>query len=515
VSSLYGYRRSSANPEAAETFFKRYDVENFSIVKDEHYWHAMDIVTEWFKPDKLIHPVHFTDLRWYPWKLSTSAERPFSVNKELRKRLSKAREAGIIENARLSFHNLFTQIFIYARSFLHNIKHGLKPRPHHIQLHVKPSIVDQNEPDKLRTVFGVSKTLIFSEAMFFWPLFSTYFTTKPTPLLWNYETLNGGWYRLNGEYHDKFKRFKTIFSLDWSEFDMRVYFSMWSDILQRLKSYFCFCGKYHPTHLYPDAQTNPRKLHRLWDWMRRAYFDSYSVTNSGKIYERMFAGMPSGIFCTQFIDSFYNCVMCVTVLLSMGIKIEKDHLFKVMGDDVIFGILEKLTELEQAQFLQDFEIEAKCRFNSKLNSNKSKISLGIQGASILSYSNWNGYPRRSRIKLLAQLLHPKSLRDTPPRLMARCIGIYYASAGDSVIRSITEQIYNTLKNQGFTPNPRGIHELFYAESILHTAIDLSHFPSRTEVVSRLLGPSQRSEILQGKYWPLEHFLVEAGSTLHN
>lgn len=507
---LNGYYRSHADETAAEQFFMRYDVEPFSIVKDSIYYEALELTTEWFRPSHPIHPVHFTDLRWYPWKWSTSAERPFTHDKELKLKVQQAMKEGIIDNARISFHNCYNQIFWYCRNYIHDVK-DCRPVPlHHIDLHVKPALVRIDEPPKVRTVFGVSKTLIFAEAMFFWPLFSNYFTDVQTPMLWNYETLNGGWLRLNEEFHSKWKQFQTIFNLDWSEFDMRVYFDMWDDCICAVKSYFCFCGCYCPTQSYPNAKTDPQRLENLWNWISYAYKRTPSTTTTGNVYRRRFAGIPSGIFCTQFWDSFYNTVMVISVLKALGFTVTNKYFLKVLGDDVIFGILKHIPILKWADFLEDFSNEARLRFNSKLNPNKCGASNGIHGAQVLSYTNWNGYPRRDPEQLLAQLLHPKSLRDTYPRLMARAIGIYYASCGDHRIRPICEHIYSELKHAGFTPSASGLSGLF--DPIIRLGdINLDHFPSRTEVISRLTRKSERNSEIQAVYWDLDHFIEEAGS----
>lgn len=508
---LNTYRRSYADEEKAEQFFMRYDVPYHEIVKDEHYYNAINIVTDWFRPTHKIHPVHFTDLRWYPFNISTNAERPFSHDVVIKRKLQIAKSWNLIDNARMSFHNCYQEIFTYTRKYIHQIKNGLTVPLHPIDLHVKPALVSSDDPDKVRTVFGVPKPLIFAEAMFLWPLFSNYFTLKHTPILWNYETLNGGWLRLNDEYHRYYKAFTPIFNLDWSEFDMRVYFSMWKDIRDETKSYFCFCGNYCPTTLYPESKTDPQRLHNLWNWTEKAYFETPCVTTTGKTFKRNYAGMPSGIFGTQFWDTLINGTMVVTVLLSLGFEVSKHHFIKLMGDDVLFGLLSHVPVSQWADFLEAFADEANRRFNSKLSPKKCGASERIHGAQVLSYFNWNGYPTRSAEQLLAQLLHPKSLRDTYPRLMARAIGIYYASAGDPKIRPICEHIYSELKHAGYEPHVKGFSGLFDPNTFFGD-IPLDHFPSLTEVISRLTSPSSRNEEQQTQYWDRSHFLFEAGSS---
>lgn len=493
--ALYGYRRSTVSAEKAEEFFFRYNVPSHDIVKDKFYYQALDLVTEWFRPKWLIHPVHFTDLRWYPWKTDTSAERPFTVTH---------RHLGT------KFRVLYNHIFVYTRTVIHRFKDGLTFNYDPITLHVKPALVTTDQPDKVRTVWGIPKYLIFAEAMFFWPLFSHYHTDKRTPLLWNYETLNGGWMRLNNEWHQTFRGYNPVYNLDWSEFDMRVYFSMWKDIIDRVKTYFCFCGKYCPTRTYSSGQTNPQRLHNLWDRITDMYFNMPCVTPLGKVFKRIWAGMPSGIFCTQFYDSFYNGVMIVTILLALGFTVNEETFLKLMGDDALFTLLQAIPVEQWAEFLEAFAFEAQWRFGSKLNPDKVKVSSSIQGAFVLGYSNNNGYPVRPHDEILAKLLHPKSLRDTPGNLMARAIGLYYASGANPKIRPICKHIYDDLAHQGHKPSMKGLAGLYDPGSIHLTESDLSKFPTELEAMSRLLRPSQRNPELQAKYWPREHFLTEAG-----
>lgn len=509
IEVLTGYRRTKADEIASEDYFFRYDVEHHETIKDKHYSFALDLVTEWFRPSHLIKPVHFTDLRWYPWNQSTSAERPFTVDPHYKEIVQEANKLGYIDNAKMSFRNLYNPIFTYCRQYIHRVKDGLPVDLHPISLHVKPALVRSDEPDKVRTVFGVPKPVIFAEAMFFWPLFSHYFSSPNSPLLWNYETLNGGWYRLNNEWHTKFKEFQPIFNLDWSEFDMRFYFDAWTDYRSRIKTYFDFSGIYAPTRTYPNARTDPSRLHRLWDWIGHAYFNMEAVTTLGKVFKRTFAGMPSGILCTQFFDSFDNAVKVVTILDSLGLVVRVDHFIKLMGDDVILGLLKMLPPHQWESFLEAFAAEAKRRFNMKLNYKKCGASQTINGAEVLSYRNHNGFPSRPIRPLLAQLLWPKSFNDTLPRLKARAIGIYYASAGDPIARAVCKDVYDYLDNLGIKSDRSGFTGLFDPNFARPLDVDLDTFPSKLEVICRLAGSSARRRDQQDIYWPREHFLDEA------
>jgi len=509
---LYGYYRSAPTSEYAHSIAMMYNVPKHEVIKDDYYYQALDIVGTWFRPKWLIHPVHFTDLRWYPWNTSTSAERPFTYLKWVRDHLNAKFLSGLIPNRRFKFYNLYTEIFEFTRQQIHHIKNGVDVFPDMITLHVKGALNKIGKLAKIRTVFGVPKVFIFVEAMFFWPLFSHYLTEHQTPMLWNYESLNGGWARLNSEWHHSYKQYRPVFNLDWSQFDMYVYFSVWTDLLAIVKTYFCFCGRYCPTTLYPKARTNPTRLHNLWNWMCKYYFDMPFVTLTGAVFKRLYAGMPSGIFCTQFFDSLYNGVMIVTCLLALGYAVPPDMFIKLMGDDVLFGLLVSIPVDQWPDFLEKLRNEAFRRFGAKLSVDKVHVSETIQNAKVLSYSNWNGWPVRDPEDLLAHLLYPKTLRDSAPRVMARAIGIYVASAGHPRLRPICEHLYNELKHQGFTPRKQDLDFIFdiLIPEMPHDNVLFDHFPTQTEVWSRLSRPSGRDPIRQQNYWNPEHFPLPAG-----
>jgi hypothetical protein len=509
---MYGFKRSRSDPVHAQKFLLKYDVPKHEIIKDEHYYFALSWITEKFRPRWKIHPVHFTDLRWYPWKTDTSAERPFSNSPIYRKKVNDKYAAGLIPNARLIFSNLYTEIFTHCRSVIHHVKDGLTTNvPDSIQLHVKPALVEISEPEKVRTVWGVPKYFIFAEAMFFWPLFSHYFTVCKTPLLWNYESLNGGWCRLNAEYRSRFNDVFPVINSDWSEFDMRVYFSVWQDLIDAVKTYFCFCGRYCPAQPpYHDAKTDPARLERLWSWFTKGYFTMKCVSPLGHIFSRLWAGMPSGIFCTQFWDSIYNGLMIITCLHALGVDITDDFFLKLMGDDALFALVSLVPVTDLPDFMERFSEEAFRRFGSKLSAEKCKVSPSIHMAYVLGYANWNGWPIRDDVDLLAHLLHPKTMRDTPERLMARSIGIAHAAAGNKRIIRICKHIYDQLAYEGYKPTIKGLASMFDPLGIRLTPEDLMRFPSYEELIARISRPSFRSPEIQEQYWNRDHFLYEAG-----
>nr|UDL14390.1 MAG: putative RNA-dependent RNA polymerase [Partitiviridae sp.] len=506
---LDGYRRCTADEFQSESFFMSYDVEPHLTIKDDKYWQAMRIATEWFRPPRLLRPVHYTDLRWYPWNLTSSCERPFKNSKYWRRTVKESFDLGLLESPKMNFHNLYNAIFEKGRQYIHNIKEGNQVRLFNIELHQKPALVKYDDPDKVRTVFGVPKYWIFAEAMFYWPLYNQYQRYRCSPLLWGYETLNGGWARLNDEFYSLDQSYSPIINLDWSGFDTHLYFDVISDIRENILSYFDLENGYIPTKEYVKTTTNPNRLLNLWNWHQTALEKTLCVSPTGRVFARKYAGMPSGIFTTQYIDSFYNLLMILTTMLALKLPILPKHFIKVMGDDALIGFIGVRKSEDYSSFIEAFSSETKRRFGAVLNAEKCHVSQNIQNAKVLGYSNFNGYPQRDRTQLLAQLLHSKHAADNFERLKARSVGIYYASAGDPVVRRVCKDIFDFLDYNGIRANRNEFRNLFDPETAMNLRFDPDYFPTPTEAICRLMRPSRRSEEVDRLYWNRDHFIDEA------
>jgi hypothetical protein len=516
------YRRSTTDSYDAEQFFLRYDVPYHKIEEDHHLDLALDAVTDAFRPPQPLRPVHFSDLLYYDWNLSTSAERPYTNNNLLQEWIHTLYECKLLKNAKMNFHNLFNWIFGTERTRIHQIKEGHPPRYDFITMHQKTALIELDEPNKVRSVFGVPKILIFSEAMFFWPLFQYYLNIGLSPMLWGYETLNGGWLKLSSETFKLGLQGNTWISLDWKEFDMRFYYSLHRKMRARWRTYFTFTDGYipsgekysepkmrHEATIIDSTRTTPQseRLQRLWDYTIDAVENSPCILPSGRVYTRQFAGQPSGIFTTQFGDSWYNATMTLTVLSEMGYSPLTSLFYKTMGDDIIILLLCLVPPNEHDAWISTFSTIAKRRFNAVVNIKKTRIGNGIHRANILSYINIFGLPFRDPNALLAQLLYTKGFRDSPSRAMARAIGIYYACGPfNPDVQRCCQATFERFKNLGYSPNEKELEWMFRANLFGYDQkIELNQFPSRIEVHRRLTQMPIRTEKAKEKYWPTNHF----------
>jgi len=362
--AISGYRRSDDSGRSQIDDFRRSNQPKFKHVNDKHYKRALKVCEKMFRPTRTLHPISVPDLRYYPWTLNVSAEYPYTLESNARKYRNIIRDKVNLgelpgDNLNFSFHNLYDEIFIDNRYHIHNIKIKSKqfwskdgtPIPYgETTLHTRSHLVAEDEPDKLRAVFGVPKLLLFTEQMFIWNLQKDYLNNKSGRMLWGYETQKGGWRKLYNRFSHK--RYSTCLSIDWSQFDRRALFSVIDDIHRMWRSWFDF-SKYEPTVFYPNGKPkDPEQIENIWNWM------CYSVKHTpirlpdGRLVQWQYNGIASGFQQTQLLDSFVNTIMTLTCLSAVGINIESDNFdFLVQGDDSIMVFPELILPFEQNRWL--------------------------------------------------------------------------------------------------------------------------------------------------------------------
>jgi len=511
---INGYRRSDGSDLAAEINFLKADIPKFNHINDEHYQRALKVTERLFRPSKILKPVSFPDLRYYPWTLPTSAEAPFTYKQKYKEHIKDKHSLNLVPDSRTNFHNLYNEIFIKNRSLIHQIKHKSPkffrpdgtPKPYYWHsLHTRAHLVRSDEIDKNRAVFGTPKLLLMAENMFLWPLQKEYLNEETEhPLLWGFETFKGGWNKLVNTIYSKSKP-NTFLGIDWSGFDRNALFSVIDDVHKIWKSYFTFEEGYESTNLYTStrSKTNPDKLENLWNWMTYSVKYTPVVAPSNRMYQFTHNGIASGFQQTQLLDSFVNTIMILTCLSSLGINIESpDFFLKVQGDDSLVAFSEHIALIYGNHFLVMIRDEAKRRFNANLNPGKSQISQHLNDIEVLSYKNRYGMAYRDNAHLLAQLLYPERSYRKLAATASAAIGIAMASMGTSkVLYNICYDIWDFIVNKlKVTPKYLNFSRSFLFN--LDLSYDPSRFPSLQEIKDQqFYWNKDRTEAQKQKLWP--------------
>lgn len=402
-----GFRRSPWSEEAFYRNFDKTNVTEHTVIKDEHYYKALDEMDKRFRPKSPLKPVHYADLRLYPWRLSTNIGAPYNISIHWNDVVKDKFSSGLIYDARLTKHNLYNEFFVNNRYLYHRIKDGCTTDDYGNDLKywntafARLHLVSSTDPDKVRLVFGAPTLLLQSEMAFIWPIqISLLNRGTESPMLWGFETLKGGWYKLKTWFSIHYPKVSTFFTLDWSSFDLRARHTVIKDIHLKWKSWFTFNDGYWPTRTYPVTTPEPERLENLWNWMTDAVLKTPLLLPDGRQVEFLHSCIFSGYLQTQLLDSCYNMTVVFTILSRMGYDISKIPL-KVQGDDSIGGLFELIPEFAYPAFLETFSRYATEYFGSLLNMRKSELLPSLQDAEVLKYRNNNGIPYRPELELLA------------------------------------------------------------------------------------------------------------------
>jgi len=178
-------------------------------------------------------------------------------------------------------------------------------------------------------------------------------------------------------------------------------------------------------------------LHFLHLWYNNMTF----LSVDGFAYRRSCAGVPSGLYNTQYLDSFGNVFLIVDSLIEFGFtdnEIQAILLF-VLGDDNTG--MTNIPYPRLTAFVTFMETYALSRYNMVLSRTKSVITNLRSKIETLGYRCNYGQPRRSIDKLVAQLCYPEhGIKYST--MSSRAIGIAIASCGqDSTFHNFCRDVY--------------------------------------------------------------------------
>jgi len=447
----------------------------------------------------------------------------------------------------------FNAVLLASRTIIHNIKYygyPFKPRPtddeptllsklafwlmkYPTVLYVR-SQISKITKLKIRPVYNAPFLFILNEAMITLPLMAMC-RLPANCILWGYETIRGGMQELNRLSHS----YTTFIMIDWSRFDQLAPFAIiyhfWCTFLPMLirvdKGYMpqgeytasrhrsAFQAK-HDLHIKenkkyqqfatPLLDTHPKHvlmfsfvifniISFIWLWYVKMVF----VTPDGYGFIRLLAGVPSGIFMTQILDSFVNLFLFIDGLIEFGFTADEIKLIRlfIQGDDNIaffIGDFERIFA-----FYEWFPGYALRRWHMIISVDKSSITRMRSKIEVLGYTNRNGMPSRDLKKLVATLAYPERYVTGPQWSiiqMSRAIGIAYANAGhDFEVHNLCRRAYqdarkhsgmsyDELKSVKIEYQKLGFYEIFSVNvEELETILvqDLSSFPDYYDIRSNL------------------------------
>nr|BAM36402.1 RNA-dependent RNA-polymerase [Rosellinia necatrix partitivirus 4] len=345
-------------------------------------------------------------------------------------------------------------------------------------LFTRNHISDREKTLKVRPVYAVDDLFIIIELMLTFPLLVQ--ARKPSCcIMYGYETIRGANHLL-----DRLARsYETYFTIDWSGFDQRlprvitdIYYTKF---LRRL---IVISHGYQPTYEYPDyPDLDAHKLYTRMDnllhFLHLWYNNMTFLSVDGYAFRRTSAGVPSGLYNTQYLDSFSNLFLLIDGMIEFGFTDEeiRSVLLLVLGDDNTGMTSFDLKRLKE--FISFLESYALARYNMHLSKTKSVITSLRSKIETLGYSCNYGRPKRPLDKLVAQLCYPEH-KIKYHTMSARAIGIAYAAAAqDITFHTFCRDVY-TMFSVFYKPDVRS--NLDFLRSVLSDLeVPLAHFDSST------------------------------------
>jgi len=279
------------------------------------------------------------------------------------------------------------------------------------------------------------------------------------------------------------------------------------------ETYIDFNNGYLPTTIFPDSQSTwtsekATRLRRLYKWTLHAYKNTPIALPDGSTYIRKHATLPSGLYTTQYYDSFWNYIMLATILISLGFD-PRMCIIKVLGDDSIIRLYVCIPPDAHEAFFLAMQDKATYYFGAIISLNKSKIANFINHCEVLGYRNHNGLPHRSFHELAAKLYYSKSRNPTPDITMGIAVGIAYANLGmHKPLHYVCRNIFEYYQSKGVTPSARGFSSVYGQDPHSAPFIDIQHFPTISEIQTSLLSLEYTNPTVYSKFYDRSHFLSD-------
>jgi len=488
-------------------------------------------------------PLHFVDTQYAKLPLSTGTgyhnRHSYKINAHAK--YSSPDEYKDKHTSKGFYLNAFLES---ARTIIHNIKaHGLPFKPDFPQeghddqpeidffesnmrrlnnffneyptmMFTRNHISERDGNLKQRPVYAVDELFLTIETMLTFPLL-VQARKMSCCIMYGLETIRG-----SNQFLDKVAQdFRSYFTIDWSQFDQRlprrITDCYYHDFLPRL---IIVDQGYQPTYEYPtypdltEAELYNR-MHNLLTFLHLWYNNMTFLSQDGFAYRRTYAGVPSGMLNTQYLDSFGNLFLILDGFIEYGLSDDeiKSFILFIMGDDNSGFMKWPINKLDN--FMTWFENYAKERWNMILSKTKSVVTNNRLNIETLGYRCNGGKPRRSISKLVAQLCYPEH-GPIPKYMSARAIGIAVAScAQDHTFYLLCKDVYETFKDQAVEVTPETIEQIvrflpghFRLLDSYSEVLNLETFPTFFEIeemISRWRGPLTFSP-----KWNYFHFMKD-------
>jgi len=291
------------------------------------------------------------------------------------------------------------------RLFWHRIKAGENVTPDDCKVLYRAHI--QKDEPKIRAVYGYPTAITLMEACFALPMINEYKKGR-TPIGYGYDMAVGGAYRIRR----RLIPYSSFGCIDFSCFDKTVSSELITIAFQILGQNLDL-RRYQDKGI-PDAS----RLLRAWNYLVRYFIETPLRLCNGERWRKT-AGVPSGSYFTQLVDSIVNWILINYAFLKRYGRMPAECI--VFGDDSVVADFEGFS-------LSDLSTELS-NVGMVVNEAKSLFTNNVDEVEFLGFTISFGLPCRSYDKWLEALFHPEWPDRDWSMFASRALGLFYANGG--------------------------------------------------------------------------------------
>lgn len=293
--------------------------------------------------------------------------------------------------------------------YWHMVRRGARVKPPDCKVLYRAHLTKDDGSPKIRAVYGYPTTLTVGEAQFALPLIKAYIQDKTTPMAYGFDMATGGALRLRHE----LSPYGYFGCFDFKSFDKMVSKQLIEDAFDILLSNIDMCN-------YEGGGTpNCDGLLAQFDHVKEYFVNTPLRMPNGDRYLKS-AGVPSGSYFTQLIDSIVNwLVVNYSFIKAFGYM---PDFVRVFGDDSVIANNKPFSKWQFCASVGEHT-------GMVIHPEKGIYTERVDQVEFLGFNICSGFPQRSYRKWINLLAHPEWPDQDWDDFASRAVGLFYANAG--------------------------------------------------------------------------------------
>lgn len=296
--------------------------------------------------------------------------------------------------------------------FWGRVRKGDKLQPPDCKVLYRAHLQKEDGTPKIRAVYGYPTTITVGEAQFALPLINGYLKDNTTPMAYGFDMATGGAHRLRKQ----ISPYKCYGCFDFKDFDKNVSKQLITDAFKILLNNIDITA--YEGWGTPDGF----KILKQYKYIMNYFLNTPLRMPNGDRYMK-FAGVPSGSYFTQMIDSIVNWILLNYAFLTRYNRMPE--FIKVFGDDSVIADNQQFDKYAICKVLDE-----KC--GMIINPQKCLYTTDVDEVEFLGFKITCGFPQRSFNKWVSLLANPEWPDQEWDDFATRAMGLFYANVGQNI-----------------------------------------------------------------------------------